>query len=590
MKNAKKWLVGLSAAVACCGAIAVAACKHSHSFSEWQTVSKPTCTEAGFQKRVCECGEEERGEIPATGHRYDGWTASETEHKKLCVNGCGTESEKGRHSYGTDNVCTVCGYALQYTENLTYAELKDGETVIAYAVTGREGEETEVVVPAYYNGLPVTEIADYAFAADEEDGGSLVNLNLKSVSLPDTVTKIGDLAFECCSALETVTFSGVKEIGDYAFYASGFKNFVLPASVETTGKQIFQECPDLEKVTVHCAPSFGNYLFWRCPKLETLVIENNQTQFPMNSFYEFADASVDVVFGDGVTAVEECVFVSEHFEYASFVKSVTFGKNVVQIGKSALTEWDRITQVVLPEKLERIDEYAFYNCAALESVVFPEGLKTIGVLAFKGCALTEVTLPKSIETIENSAFSHCTQIECVNYPGTLTDWLKIEFVSTYSNPLVFGGAFFAGGEEIKGDLFIDGVETVKGYAFCGLNLDSVTLGESVKEVKQNAFGTGESVSLKRLVILGRSVNLVNVAMGYRLTKDTEVFYKGTAEEMKENVTGNDAPYYKHCIHYFYSESPETETIPTPDSTWKFDGFWKFASDGKTIQKTEIKNS
>ena len=58
--------------------------------------------------------------------------------------------------------------------------------------------------------------------------------------------------------------------------------------------------------------------------------------------------------------------------------------------------------------------------------------------------------------------------------------------------------------------------------------------------------------------------------------------------MNENVLygASNVHYFKGCKHYFYAEMPDTEPVET-DGTWVFGGYWKFAADGKTIEKTEI---
>lgn len=566
------FLTVLSAVAVCCSAAAIAACKHAHTFAAWETVKLPTCTESGEKKRVCTCGEEEREEIAATGHRFTEWTSSQTEHKKICANGCGTETENGTHVFGAENVCPTCGYALHYTTTLTFEEIKnETEEIIGYAVTGCEGEETEIVVPAYHMGLPVTTVVNYAFSADEEDGGNEKYGLLKSVALPDTVTKIGQGAFECCSALEQVTFNNVEEIGNYVFYNSGITSIVLPESVKTVGDQVFQECAKLESVTFYCAPLLGDYLFYLSDNVKTIIIEHNETAFISdNTFYGFADGTIDFVFGDGVTAISSRVFGSSLLEGHAYVKSVTLGKNIREVGDYVFNKCSKITEIVLPEKLEKIGAQAFYECSSL----------------------AKVTVLNSHIGFGMSVFYLCESLEQVNYAGTLAEWSQIEFANYYGNPLSYGASFFTADGEIK-EIYIDGVETVKQNAFFGLCVDSVTLGESVKFVEANAFGMSTKLPnrpFKRLVILGKGeVKTYNQSFGYRLTAETEIFYNGTAEEMKEKVMCNgvlNIPYFRNCVHYFYSESPETEEIPTPDSTWQFGGFWKFAADGKTIEKLE----
>lgn len=549
-------------AAACCGAVALGACKkqHVHAWSEWETVTPATCTKAGARKRTCACGEEERQTLAATGHRFGDWTQTEEEHVHVCLNGCGEEKERARHAFGTDNACTACGYALAYTASLTYAEVTDGEDkLVGYAVSGCRENPAEVVVPAYHEGLPVTQIGQSAFYREAGDSA------LKRVSLPDTVTQIGNFAFYG-TPIEGIDFKRVESIGNYAFYETALKSVVLPESVETLGKQVFQGCAQLREITFCCAPEIGDYLFWKCEKLNRVVIENNGTAFKKNTFYEFASASVDVVVGDSVTSVAPRLAGGSLIDEAAYVKSVTLGKNVTEIGESA-----------------------FQSCTGITGLVIPEGVKTIGALAFDGCAsLAEVSLPKSVKTVGAGAFAAPSAMEKVNYAGTASDWAKLSFGNRLANPLYNGAALWLDGREAS-EIVIDGAEEVSSYAFMGAAITKITFGESVKRVGQQAFDrSAGAAKIQSVVILNKTFSVGARAFNNALSADTEVYYKGTAAEMNENVLygASNVHYFKGCKHYFYAETPEAEPAET-DGTWTFGGYWKFASDGKTIEKTEI---
>lgn len=545
------------ALAAACGAAAVACKKaHVHAWGEWETVTSATCTERGERRRVCACGEEERERTDATGHRWGEWERTETEHAHLCLNGCGEEKERAKHTFGTDNACTVCDYTMPYTASLTYAL---NETADGYAVTGCTENPERVVIPDYYEGLPVTEIGQSAFYREEGDSA------LKSVRLPESVTKIGDFAFYG-TKLEEIDLQNTEEIGNYVFYETEINAVVLPESVKTLGKQVFQSCIKLRSVTFRCAPEIGNYLFWRCENLSTVVVENNGTAFTKNTFYDFAKASVDIIVGDAVTSVAPSLAGGSLINEAAYVKSVTFGKNVTEIGASA-----------------------FQSCTGITGLVIPEGVETIGELAFDGCeSLAEVSLPESVKTVGAGAFAAPSAIGKVHYAGTASAWAAVSFGNRLANPLYNGAELWLDGRAVS-EVVIDGVEEVSSYAFMGAAITKITLGEGVKRVGQQAFaGTAQTAKVQSVVILSKTFSTAAMAFNNVLSAETEIYYKGTAAEMNENVLygASNVHYFKGCKHYFYAEMPDTEPVET-DGTWVFGGYWKFAADGKTIEKTEI---
>ncbi len=84
--------------------------EHTHTYSEWTTVTEATCTTDGQRTRSCSCGETETETISATGHAYASeWTTDDTHHWKSATCEHTTEvSEKAEHNWGADDKCTVC--------------------------------------------------------------------------------------------------------------------------------------------------------------------------------------------------------------------------------------------------------------------------------------------------------------------------------------------------------------------------------------------------------------------------------------------------------------------------------------------------
>ena len=93
------------------------------------------------------------------------------------------------------------------SEGLEYGLNNDGQS---YEVTGiGECEDSALVIPQTYNGLPVTSIGDWAFQ---------YCIGLTSIVIPDSVMSIGEYAFAGCTSLTSVTiWNGVTSIGEYAF-------------------------------------------------------------------------------------------------------------------------------------------------------------------------------------------------------------------------------------------------------------------------------------------------------------------------------------------------------------------------------------
>lgn len=568
-------------------ACALSACNttpapHVHSFGDWAEVTAPTCTEAGTEERSCDCGEKEVRQADALGHACGDYVKTEEEHYKKCSR-CGEETDRGAHVFDKENTCTTCGYKLIFTDNLAYSEIKDGEEVVAYSVAGfAEGvmPTAEITVPAYHDGKPVTAIGYAAFYAEADNP----NTEIKSVTLPSTVTELGDYAFNHCTALEKINLQNVRKYGSCAFWDTALKSVELSGNPVTLADYVFYGIPTLEKIIIDTELTVGDYAFYSNAALKTVEFGKNakgnfgggvyfgsdalekitvdSNDVVLGGSIKAEDGTVDVVFGDNVTAIQD----NEINDYA--VKSITIGKNVKTIGKQAFRDCMNITELVLPEGLTEIGDYAFWNCG-----------------------LVNVTIPKSLKTVGDYSFSK--SLKKVYYNGSAADWAKITFVdSGVSSPIHNEAVLYVNGEACD-TLDLRGAEKVNAAAFYGAKYTKIILGEELKELGHQCFahmpasGTifnpaqrEASNKLEELVVLCKKLDLGTSETTYFLNTfnaDTVVYYYGTAEEMDENVTIGDRHRFvfdnKVLTHSFYSKTQPAEA----------GNFWHFDENGKVVK-------
>jgi hypothetical protein len=129
--------------------------------------------------------------------------------------------------------------AFTGTPGLAYELINNGT---AYSVSAGTATSGAVIIPASYNGKPVTEIGNDAFA--EED--------ITSVTIPESVTSIGNWAFGVCTSLTSVTFaegSQLTTIGEQAFFRTSITSVTIPESVTSIGNLAFSQCENLTSIT-----------------------------------------------------------------------------------------------------------------------------------------------------------------------------------------------------------------------------------------------------------------------------------------------------------------------------------------------------
>jgi len=95
---------------------------------------------------------------------------------------------------------------------------------------------------------------------------------IEEISLPNTITEIGDYSFNYCGIQNIVIPNSVKTIGSNAFAASGLKKVTIPSSVKTIGFMAFCYTPLEEVILSEGIETIGEYAFTRCPNLKSVTI------------------------------------------------------------------------------------------------------------------------------------------------------------------------------------------------------------------------------------------------------------------------------------------------------------------------------
>ena len=138
-------------------------------------------------------------------------------------------------------------------------------------------------------------------------GVSNTQNNLTGITIPSTVTEIGQQTFVDCINLQTFTIpSSVTTIGEEAFVRTGITSVTIPSSVQNLGINIFGECNNLQTVTVNCS-TISDGMFTDCHNLTTVNLSNSVIHIGDNAFY--ADNISSVTIPSGVTYIGDYAFM-----------------------------------------------------------------------------------------------------------------------------------------------------------------------------------------------------------------------------------------------------------------------------------------
>jgi hypothetical protein len=157
----------------------------------------------------------------------------------------------------------------------------------AITITACLGRDMLVIIPPDIAGLPVTSIGDYAF-----DQGLSSPIQ---VTVPDSVTNIGNFAFYQCGSLNSITLgSGLLNIGGGAFLlCSALPNISIPNSVTNIGAAAFYWCSDLTSITLPSSLiNIGSGAFGDCVHLTSITIPKSVTSLGQGVFIDSGPSSV----------------------------------------------------------------------------------------------------------------------------------------------------------------------------------------------------------------------------------------------------------------------------------------------------------
>ena len=189
----------------------------------------------------------------------------------------------------------------------------------------------------------------------------------EDVSIPEGVTKIGNLAFRDCTGVTHITIpNGVTIIGGWAFSGcTELTGITIPESVTEIGYGAFRGCTGLSSITIpENVTIIGYEAFSGCTGLTGIIIP------------------------EGVTQIENGTF-----QNCTNLTSITIPESVTEICYEAFSGCTKLTSIIVPKSVSEIVGWAFSGCTGLASIALPKRVTEIGIDAFKDCTKLTIHAP-----------------------------------------------------------------------------------------------------------------------------------------------------------------------------------------------------
>ena len=281
---------------------------------------------------------------------------------------------------------TAVAYSSSDTESWSeydYQILDDGTIEIIYYY----GCDEVIIIPSEIDGRKVTGIKGFNLSNKE---------NIKSITIPDSVTSIGDSAFSGCRSLTDIT---------------------IPDSVTSIGCEAFYNCSSLTNITIPDGVTSIEYgTFYDCSSLTNITIPDSVTSIECEAFYNCSSLT-NITIPDGVTSIE-----SETFYNCQSLSNIDISNSLISIGMDAFAHCKNLKNIKIPDSVTTIELGAFNDTLWYNNQ--PDGLLYAGkvLYLYKGemPENTKITLKNDTSGIADNAFSYCTNLTNIKIPDSVT--------------------------------------------------------------------------------------------------------------------------------------------------------------------------
>lgn len=305
-------------------------------------------------------------------------------------------------------------YAFRYCYSLSAITIPDTVTLINQYDFFDCNSLSAVTIPN-----TVTTINGYSFYGC---------YSLSSITIPSSVTTFGENAFGACYSLDVkiIPELNLKYVNDFKSYTlnkdsigilrgcSSVSSVTIPNTVTLIGEYEFENCNSLKSVSIpSTVTTIDDYAFQNCYSFKNVVIPIGVTSinsYAFNNCYSLKDLEIP----DAVTSIG-----SNAFYNCYSLRSAIISNSITSLLSGVFRECRSLKSIIIPATVTSIGSYTFSNCYSLKSLTLNSGLTSIGSNAFYSCySLSSITIPDTVTYIGSTAFGNCYGMKEYHFKST----------------------------------------------------------------------------------------------------------------------------------------------------------------------------
>ena len=379
-------------------------------------------------------------------------------------------------------------------------------------------------IPAYF-AYGLAQLANVTIPSSITSIGNCAFRNcsgMTSFTIPSSVTSIGNMAFQGCTSLRLLNYNAVS-CSDFSsstynqpFYGLNISTINIGDGVQKIPSYFAYGLTELTNVNIsNSVTTIGNNAFSKCSLTGTLVIPNSVTLINNSAFSNCTELTA-VNIPSTVQTIKNGAFIGCTGLTSVIISDIAAWCNINFADQTAnplhyahhlYLNGSEVKDLTIPNSVTTIGDYAFYDCYGMTGVSIGNSVTTIGDYAFRGCSrLSSVTIPNSITSIGKNAFIRCTSmtslnfnaVSCSAFSSTASENpfydLNLSTISIGNSVQIIPAYFAYGLTNLKNLIIDNNVATIGDCAFNGCSgLTELTIPESVTFIGKQAFDNSPSI-------------------------------------------------------------------------------------------------